>query len=183
MNDAADDFFAPPPGRRRFLVPLGMLLAGCGLGGGGAWFLSRPAVAAGEPVEDVASVEGAAAPSGEGHAATGAQTDGEARASPVDGSTVTSLGTFTVNLRGTGGGRVLRLEVQVEGPATQSNAVASRAAPIRDSIITAVSDYTWSELEGAGGKTRLRDELLARVNHAAPPSSIDRIYFTQFVVQ
>jgi flagellar basal body-associated protein FliL len=104
-------------------------------------------------------------------------------AAPAVGSAVTSLGTFTVNLRGGGGGRVLRIEVQVEGPTAQAETVAAKTAQIRDSIITAVSDYTWGELEGAGGKTRLRDELLARVNGAASPSQIERIYFTQFVVQ
>jgi flagellar basal body-associated protein FliL len=161
--------------RTRLLVPAAMLLAGLGLGGAGAWFVVGSAGGeAHEPTE--AATEATA----EGH---GAPAEGEGAAKVAPGPAVTSLGTFTVNLRGTGGGRVLRLEVQVEGPSLQADAVASRAAPIRDSIITAVSDYTWSELEGAGGKTRLRDELLARVNSAAAPANIERIYFTQFVVQ
>jgi flagellar basal body-associated protein FliL len=58
-----------------------------------------------------------------------------------------------------------------------------RSAQLRDSIITAVSDYTWSELEGAEGKTRLRDELISRVNAVVAPAAIGRLYFTQFVIQ
>lgn len=182
MQDDAE-IPAPSARRARFYVPVAMLLAGLGLGGAGAWFFAGP-TASGEHGETDAAAE---EPAADGHAAAtpgegAAGGTGEGKA-PAAGPAVTSLGTFTVNLRGTGGGRVLRLEVQVEGPALQADAVASRAAPIRDSIITAVSDYTWSELEGAGGKTRLRDELLARVNSAATPANIDRIYFTQFVVQ
>lgn len=149
----------PAPGAAPVLGLLGALLVGAAAGFAGARAL--PAAA-----PDAGSVE---APPGEPVAA------------PT--SAVTSLGTFTVNLRGTGGARVLRLEVQVEGPAPEAETVTARAAQIRDSIITAVSDYTWAELEGAGGKTRLRDELLARVNGAAAPAAIERIYFTQFVVQ
>lgn len=186
MQDIADaEIPAATSGRARFVVPLAMLLVGTALGGGGAWFVTRPASAAEGEAAAEAGQEGAAegdAAAGE-HATGDGATGGDGKVTPGDGSAVTSLGTFTVNLRGTGGGRVLRLEVQVEGAATQAEAVTARAAPIRDSIITAVSDYTWSELEGAGGKTRLRDELLARVNGAATPSTIDRIYFTQFVVQ
>lgn len=186
MQDDAAEIPAPNRAasalRARLLVPLAMLLAGIGLGGGGVWFFAPPGVAGEQPGTDATGSEVADGPAVEGAA------EGAVEVIAATGPTVTSLGTFTVNLRGTGGGRVLRLEVQVEGPALQADAVASRAAPIRDSIITAVSDYTWSELEGAGGKTRLRDELLARVNSAAAPASgnpvnIDRIYFTQFVVQ
>jgi flagellar basal body-associated protein FliL len=77
----------------------------------------------------------------------------------------------------------LRLEVSVEGPPGQAAIIESKQAQLRDSIIAAVSDYTWNELEGAAGKTRLRDELYARANGVVAPASVDRIYFTQFVVQ
>ncbi|MCP4496703.1 MAG: flagellar basal body protein FliL, partial [Phycisphaeraceae bacterium] len=33
------------------------------------------------------------------------------------------------------------------------------------------------------GKTRLRDELLGRINTVLGTVRVDRIYFTQFVVQ
>ena len=58
------------------------------------------------------------------------------------------------------------------------------AAPLlRDSIITLASDYTYAELEGLEGKTRLRDELLGRLNSLLDGARIERVYFTQFVVQ
>lgn len=99
------------------------------------------------------------------------------------GSVITNLGSFTVNLRGSGGGRVLRMEVQLDSNTGTAAVVGARGPQLRDSVITAVSDYTWSELEGVDGKTRLRDELLARLNGIVTPNVVDHLYFTQFVVQ
>jgi len=96
---------------------------------------------------------------------------------------VHSLGLFTINLRGTGGGRVLRMEVQVEAGATAVAAVENEHAKLRDSVITLVSDYSYAEVEGLDGKTRLRDELLARMNAMLGKNRLERVYFTEFVVQ
>ncbi len=100
-----------------------------------------------------------------------------------DNRLVHSLGLFTINLRGTGGGRVLRMEVQIEaGPATIAKAENERAR-LRDAVITLVSDYSYAEIEGLDGKTRLRDELLTRMNAMLGKLRIERVYFTEFVVQ
>ena len=171
-------------GRARLVVPVVALLVGVGGGFGASYFMAASGEAAAETEAgaEAAPAEGGAEPAAEGGAEAGAA-GAEAAAAPVATSAVTNIGLFTVNLRGGGGGRVLRIEVQVESPPAHAAAIGAKSAQIRDSIITAISDYTWGELEGAGGKTRLRDELLARVNGAAAPSTIDRIYFTQFVVQ
>lgn len=96
---------------------------------------------------------------------------------------VHSLGLFTINLRGTGGGRVLRMEVQVEAGAKAVAAVENDHAKLRDSVITLVSDYSYAEVEGLDGKTRLRDELLSRMNAMLGKNRLERVYFTEFVVQ
>jgi len=97
---------------------------------------------------------------------------------------VHSLDKFTVNLRGTGGGRVLRLEVQVEVDEEDLPAVADRSPVLRDAVLTLASDYTYADLEGIDGKMRLRDELLARLNTSLEDdASVKRVYFTEFVVQ
>lgn len=178
---------APPavPPRRRVplvvIVGIVTVLLGGGLGFAAAYFLGvyDPSPAAGAE-EEVAAEEGAT--EGGEHGEPAKEGEGAKKVSP-DGSVVTSLGTFTVNLRGSGGGRVLRLEVQVEGKGKEAEEITARLAQVRDAIITAASDYTWPELEGTDGKTRLRDELLARVNGAVAPAVIEHIYFTQFVVQ
>lgn len=181
-----DEPIDPPPSRSRLalIIPVVTLLLGAGAGAGGAFFMGKSAGTE-APAEEGAEAE---APAAEGEApAEGEAATPEGRAAApsltVSGSAVSNIGAFTINLRGSGGGRVLRLEVQVETAAAQVAPLQSLNAQIRDSIITAVSDYTWSELEGTDGKTRLRDELITRVNGVSTPIAIDRLYFTQFVVQ
>ncbi len=182
-------------GRRAISVILPVIAVLLGLGGGfaGAWFLgfggggteaadedAAPAVEEGAAEEAAAAPEGGEAAAGGAHGAAAPAAGGKAVA---EGPSVVNLGTFTVNLRGSGGGRVLRLEVQVEAAGKVADALNARMAQVRDAVITAASDYTWSEIEGTDGKTRLRDELLARVNGAVAPNTVMHIYFTQFVVQ
>jgi flagellar FliL protein len=135
--------------------------------GGGAGFAGASLGGGDDEVpEDEASAEGA----GKGE-------DGEEK------RVVHSLGLFTINLRGTGGGRVLRMEVQVEAGALAVAAVENEHAKLRDSVITLVSDYSYAEVEGLDGKTRLRDELLTRMNAMLGKNRLERVYFTEFVVQ
>jgi len=96
---------------------------------------------------------------------------------------VHSLGGFTVNLRGTGGGRVLRMEAQVEVDSDRLVAVEENTPMLRDAVLTLASDYTYADLEGLDGKMRFRDELMSRLNGALTDPSVRRVYFTEFVVQ
>lgn len=101
-----------------------------------------------------------------------------------NGKTVVNLGLFTVNLRGSGGGRVLRTEVQVEVPAGGYKVVETRKPVLRDAVITLASDFSYSDLEGVDGKTHLRDELHGRLNSVlSGDPKVERVYFTEFVVQ
>ena len=96
---------------------------------------------------------------------------------------VYDLGRFSVNLRGAGGGRVLRMNVQIEVHEQDMGILEERHPQLRDGVLTLASDYTYSDLEGLEGKTRLRDELLGRLNSLLGDIRIERIYFTEFVVQ
>ncbi len=165
--------------RRRFLfmiVPA--VVVAVGIGFAAAYFMGVSATATAAPEGEEAHAEAPAGEHGEEASAEGAP-----KKFAPDAAAVISLGTFTVNLRGSGGGRVLRLEVQVEAKGKVAEELNTRLAQVRDAVITSASDYTWPELEGTDGKTRLRDELLARVNGTVAPSAVDHIYFTQFVVQ
>lgn len=195
-----DEFEVQPPNKLKAIIPYVAVL-GLGLGGGYGVSYAMGAKSGEQPVdpEDVTAPGEASegAPAGAGpeeqpvakgdHGAlAGAGTEGGKAAFSIgnNGKTaVTNLGTFTVNLRGSGGGRVVRMEVQLDSEGDDAKALSTKTPQLRDSVITAVSDYTWSELEGVDGKTRLRDELLARVNGIAAPSEVNALYFTQFVVQ
>jgi flagellar FliL protein len=120
---------------------------------------------------------------GGGDESTTSGEDGEedGEASPATG--LFNLGLFTVNLRGTGGGRVVRMEIQVQTEADLVDDLEERKPEFRHAIITMVSDYSYSDLEGLDGKTRLADELLARLNRIMDEGRLNRLYFVQFVVQ
>lgn len=189
-----DDFETPPPSKLKAMLPyIGVLVVG--LGGGFGASLAMPAGASDdEETEEAApahgeAAEAAAAGHGEEAKAEAPEAGGHGGtpAVVIAGATqraawITNLGTFTVNLRGSGGGRVLRMEVQLDAPESDAAALEQLTPKMRDAVFTAVSDYTWSELEGADGKIRLKDELLTRLNGIADPVVVRSIYLTQFVV-
>ena len=122
---------------------------------------------------EAAPAEGHGEAKAEGHgeaAPSGGHGEAKAEASSNDnGKVITNLKTFVVNLRSSGGGRVLRMEVQLESSKDAAPALELGTPKLRDTILTAVSDYTFAELEGTDGKTRLRDELLTRINGTIAP--------------
>jgi flagellar protein FliL len=96
---------------------------------------------------------------------------------------MTNLGSFTVNLRDSAGGRVLQMEIQVESDSEMAESIEGRMPQLRDSVILLASDYSYTELEGIDGKFRLKDDIHARVNAVLEPIQVRRVYFTEFVVQ
>ncbi len=94
------------------------------------------------------------------------------------------LGLFTVNLRGVGGGRVLRMEIDLELKLDVVDNMEDRKAGLRDAVIKLVSDYSYTDVEGLDGKLRLQDDLLRDLNkYMGKRARIERVYFSQFVVQ
>jgi flagellar FliL protein len=93
---------------------------------------------------------------------------------------VYELGEFQVNLSGTMGGRILMLEIAVEGSADSVSSIETRQHQIRDAILMLASDYSVSELEGLDGKLRLRDDIHRRINAILAPHRINRVYYTEF---
>jgi flagellar FliL protein len=104
-------------------------------------------------------------------------------AGPAATLVVVSLEEFAVNLRESGGGRVLQMTVQVEATPILEATILGRKAQIRDAVLLLASDYSYTELEGMEGKMRLRDEVLVRINGVLTPDRVERVYFTQFLVQ
>ncbi len=96
---------------------------------------------------------------------------------------ITSLGKFTINLRGASGGRILRFQVDVETKTEHADEVDRDMAIGRDGVILLASDYTYADVDGLDGKLRLRDELLARLNTLTERPRVRRVFFTEFVVQ
>jgi flagellar basal body-associated protein FliL len=96
---------------------------------------------------------------------------------------VIPVGSFTVNLRDSSGGRLLQLEIAVEGTPEAVLKVQEADAQIRDAVLLVASDYTFMDLEGMDGRMRLRDEIHRRINRVLDPQRVLRVYFTKIVVQ
>jgi flagellar basal body-associated protein FliL len=91
------------------------------------------------------------------------------------------LGKFTINLRGGGGGRTLRMQVQIVSRAQYQVDLEEKTPALRDAVLTLSSDFTYGDIEGLDGKQRLKDDLLASVLKLVEPKSVERILFTEFV--
>lgn len=157
--------------RRGFLIPiLGVGLVMLLLGAGGGYAVSQMMAEPG---------------GGEAAAVDGEGADGEAAAGTVivPSTQVVELGSFTINLRDSAGGRLLQMDISVEGGSAAADLVKSREAQMRDAVIMLASDYSYLELEGTDGRLRLRDEVHRRINAVLAPEKISRVYFTKFVVQ
>jgi flagellar FliL protein len=159
---------APSGGKGKLIGIVAVVaLVAAAAGYGGATFMATPAEPA--PSEELADA--------------GAEGEEMDEGSSKMERTVVALKPFTVNLRGGGGGRMLRLEVQLEIDSKHAEAFELKKPVLRDAVLTLVSDQTYADLEGLDGKTHLRDALLRRLNAVLEDIRIQRVYFTDFVVQ
>lgn len=97
---------------------------------------------------------------------------------------IVSLETFIVNLADITGKRYLKvkLEMELSNKAAEKE-LGKRMAQVRDQIILALSSKTYQQVRGVPGKNVLRDELTARTNSILKLGKVNKVYFTDFVVQ
>ena len=89
--------------------------------------------------------------------------------------------TFLVNLSG---GRYIRTQIQVEFETLDvPRRFYTRAVPIRDSIISLLTQMTAETLDTVKGKDKLRTEIRSLINTTLRKEEVRRVYFTQFVIQ
>ena len=58
-----------------------------------------------------------------------------------------------------------------------------RKPQVRDSILLLLSSKTFEDIATFKGKTKIRNQITARLNGILMPGSIKKVYFTEFVVQ
>jgi flagellar protein FliL len=90
--------------------------------------------------------------------------------------------TFLVNLSGTRGNKVLKvnMELEVEG-AKIAEEIDKRKPQLRDIIIILLSSKTYTQLSSAEGKEFLREEIRDTVNSFLTKGRIKRVHFTEFI--
>lgn len=100
------------------------------------------------------------------------------------GAAVYPLDPFIVNIYD--GQEIRYLKVKVEFGTSGPDAKAeldARQAPLRDAILVLLTTKTLQDVQDLQGKNQLREEILTAVNRIAPPGKINKIFFTDFVVQ
>ncbi|BDV41458.1 flagellar basal body protein FliL [Geotalea uraniireducens] len=80
--------------------------------------------------------------------------------------------------------RYLRVKVEFEtaGPGVKPQ-IEARQAPLRDAILVLLTTKTLQDIQDLQGKNQLRDEIMTAANKILPPGTINKVYFTDFVVQ
>jgi len=91
---------------------------------------------------------------------------------------------FIVNLIDNNGERFLKviLQLEVNDPTAVSELEAFKPK-LRDNILDLLSVKSYKELIDLGGKQRLRDEIVMRLNSFLTRGKVVKVYFTEFVIQ
>ncbi len=91
---------------------------------------------------------------------------------------------FIVNLLSENGSRFLKTTINLELDKPELSAELDKKKPlIRDIIIRVLSSKTFEEVSTMKGKSRLKDEIVSKINDVLADGQIKNIFFTDFVVQ
>ena len=110
---------------------------------------------------------------------------GEApRAEPVEYGAFHQFEGFTVNAAGSGGARFLMVNIGVEAQKEATlEELKSREIVVRDTIIKLLSVRTAEELARIETRHELKEQVRSAFNGILSKGSVDRVYFTQYVLQ
>lgn len=95
---------------------------------------------------------------------------------------VIPLETFIINLAGSKGRKVAKvnMELEVKGEKVQEE-IERRKPQIRDIIIITLSSKTYEEVSTKEGKDALRTEIKDTINSLLTKGRISNVYFTEFI--
>lgn len=117
------------------------------------------------------------------------QAQAETEAAPANGTKALSglmveIEPFIVNILDVQGSRYLKaaITLEVDTEATMKEA-EQRMPQIRDAVLLLISNKTFGEMSDLQGKLQLRAELLSKLNSFFRQGKVQKIYFTEFVVQ
>jgi flagellar FliL protein len=76
----------------------------------------------------------------------------------------------------------LGLEIEVSDEAAKGS-VERKIAPIRDAILSYLSDRTPDELRGSDGLKQIKDAMIKKLDELVPGHRIRALYITDFIIQ
>lgn len=95
---------------------------------------------------------------------------------------VVPLETFTVNLAGSKGRRIFRVDLELEvSDRKVVDEIEQRKPQVRDIIIIILSGRTYDQISSKEGKNELRDEIKDTVNAFLAKGKITNVYFTNLL--
>ncbi|MCU0559519.1 MAG: flagellar basal body-associated FliL family protein [Desulfobacterales bacterium] len=149
------------------VILLGVLLL-LMLGMGGGLFMIWSKVAA---IDALAAREGGGAPEA-------------GKGKPEEVKPVVSLETFIVNLADPGGGRYLRVTMDLETAGKPAaDEIGKRVPQLRDAVLMILPTKRFADINTLEGKTALREEIIGAINGMLGTAAVSRIFFKEFVIQ
>lgn len=110
------------------------------------------------------------------------QTTAEERNAPEEVGKVIPLETFVVNLAGSKGRKVLKVNMELELKGVDVvKEIDNRKAQIRDFIIIILSSKSYDEVSTKEGKDALRNEIKDNINSFLSKGKILNVYFTELI--
>lgn len=95
---------------------------------------------------------------------------------------VVPLETFVINLAGSKGRKVAKVNMEIEMTGTHAlEEIEKRKAQIRDIIIIILSSKTYEEVSTREGKDSLRNEIKDTINSFLVQGKISNVFFTEFL--
>ncbi|MEX1055429.1 MAG: flagellar basal body-associated FliL family protein, partial [Rhodothermales bacterium] len=103
---------------------------------------------------------------------------------PIEYGQFTTLNDVMLNPADSGGKRFLVVSLGLETRTADVIAeIEERDIVVRDAVLRLLSGYTSEELSSIELRSRLKDEILAELNQVLQKGEIDRLYFTQYLLQ
>lgn len=116
-------------------------------------------------------------------AAPPAEETEEEEAEPIEYGVFTPVAGIIVNPARSGGRRYLMVDLALEAADEEVlEEVSSREVVIRDLVVRILGEQTVEDLAAIEARPALKDTLLSSVNGVLE-GEIDRLYFTQYVLQ
>lgn len=99
-------------------------------------------------------------------------------------ATLFAAGKYLTNLRDDGGRRYISVDITLElSHARMARELEGKKALLEHTIISVLRDKTYLELEGEGGMLALARDLTERINGISETGRVERIFFTEFLIQ
>jgi flagellar FliL protein len=116
--------------------------------------------------------------------ALAASPDSPETRAPGEYGSFTKMEGLIVNPAGSSGMRYLALSLAFEsGSSSVVQEIENKKVVVRDAVLKFLSEHTAEQLSNPTRRTALKDSLRAETNRLLTTGTVDRLYFTQFVLQ